>query len=115
MARVTFTLTPGLLPTCTLTVTLTADVADKYNNCQGDFTAQNGEWSIGKPIYKNSSGCLILFKDNQWKFTSGSGGARLIAVTNEDVICPASVTKWKWTSDMFVFEHADVTITCSIH
>ena len=101
MARVTFTLTPGLLPTCTLTVTLTADVADKYNNCQGDFTAKNGEWSIGKPIYKNSSGCLILFKDNQWK--------------NEDVICPASVTKWKWTSDMFVFEHADVTITCSIH
>ena len=107
------TLTPGLLPACKLRVTLTGDGAENFDKCPGDFSAKNAEWSFGKPIYTNCSGCYLWFKDGSWRFTSSSGDARLVAYTNEDVICPASIPEWKWTSD--VHHHVEVSIACHNH
>ena len=114
---VTLSLSPGPLTPCRLRVLLTGGVAAKFAECQGEFT-ENGKWCRGKPKYSNSIGSRIWFCYNSLRIEPPTwSDARIDADTDEDIICPATVTKWKWTSycygDNVKWNHAEVSITCS--
>ena len=114
----TLTLTPGHLTPCRLRVTLAGKVADKFAKCQGEYTVENGRWDSGRPMYTNSSGSQIRFCYRFWLTQPSSGSDAWIRPdTDEDVICPASVKKWKWTLNWREknWKHANVSITCSVH
>ena len=95
------------------------DVADKFAKCQGVFTVKNGRWTNGKQHYRNSNGSWMWFCANSWRIQPSIWiDATIEADTAEDVICPATVTKWKWTTNHeknVKWNHAEVSITCSSH